>query len=179
MAHCGIWLPPISLFILLLRVNKFRQTTSSILVESRLEQRQDRKLVRDKPSSCGNQKERWVLETGDLATKQVKAPVILTPTPCTPHLTAWPLPKPNLPSRLLCPQISPEPEKLLLRAGCSQGCAERGECGPPHVIGNEVGYARELDWKCRRKWLYDSNSKMFNARQTAQRLLLERSSHRT
>lgn len=125
---------------------------------------------------------------GDLVAKQLKAP-------CDPHpYTLHPEPhgfvsakaQSPLPSRLLCPQISPEPEKLLLRAGC---CVRetrgnyltglcRGECGPPYVIGNEVGYARELDWKCRRKWLYDSSSKIWDAGQTAQWVLLERSSHR-
>lgn len=58
MARCGIWLPPISLFILLLRVNKVRQTTSSILVESRLEQKQ----------KAGERQTQWLCEPGKMVT---------------------------------------------------------------------------------------------------------------
>lgn len=188
MARCGIWLLPIFLFILLLRVDKVRQTTSSILVESRLEQRQkvgERQTQwlwePERTVSSGNGRPSHIAGKGSLWSSS------LHPTPRTPQLGLCQSPIFTLPSRLLCPQISPDPEILLLQAGCCvretrdnylRGLC-RGECGPPYVIGNEVGYARELDWKCRRKWLYDSNSKMFDAGQTAQRLLLERSSHRT
>lgn len=60
MARCGIWPPPISLFILLLRVNKVRQTTSRILVESRSEQRQ----------KVGERQTQWLWEPGKMVTSE-------------------------------------------------------------------------------------------------------------